>query len=78
MLSRIVCAVGKHNWEYQFPHNWRRPSMADKRWCGECGQVELAYERWHGTYWSFDRWVREEDWYKISLGWDGVAKNRFL
>lgn len=64
-LRKIPCVAGVHNWILQFPYSGL-PTMKDKRWCGECGQVEFAYERWHGTYWSFDRWVREEDWYKLS------------
>lgn len=72
-LQRILCAVGGHNW---LSHG--RPAMGDRRRCSECGQVELAYEVWDRTYYHFDRWVREEDWYKISLGQYRVAKDKFL
>ena len=65
MIQRIFCAIDKHRWEYQFPLR-RHPGMGDKRWCSECRQVELAYLVWKGTYWSFDKWAREEDWYKLS------------
>ena len=77
-LRRTPCTVGRHKWIYQFPYS-TVPSMADKRWCADCGQVELAYNVWLETYYLFDRWVREEDWHKLSRrdGWDGVAKNRF-
>jgi len=65
MVMRISCVFGWHRWLYQYPHS-NPPTMKDKRWCKDCGQVELAYEVWKETYYSFDCWVREEDWYKLS------------
>ena len=64
-MLRILCRLGVHIWLYQYPH-CSLPTMKDKRWCSICGQVEYAYEIWKGTYYSFDQWVREEDWYKLS------------
>ncbi len=68
-MQRIPCGFGIHRWVCQYPYSNYRPTMMDKRWCSRCGQVEYAYEIWKGTdysYYSFDRWVREEDWYKLS------------
>ena len=66
MSRRILCVFGGHRWDYQYPHHSKYPQMKDKRWCNDCGQVEYAYEEWKGTYYSFSRWVRAEDWYKLS------------
>ena len=68
---KLKCLFG-HSWLYQYPYP-RLPTMKDKRWCSECGQVEYAYEIWKGTNYFFDCWVREEDWYKLSRIKDSSA-----
>ncbi len=69
MMRRILCVfrwLRRHRWHMWVYQYHGQPEMGNKRWCSECGQVELAYEVWKGTYYSFDQWVREEDWYKLS------------